>query len=218
MIRNFIQHLVSRYGLRIILFTFFLFSFLFSLSLFNHHFIVRRLNVFILIFCLYRRDSAMVLWSLERTKLWILDWNTSRLLHFAQSHISCNKKCRFTYSCWGSSNLSKEPIHSLSLSFSNRDSHMHTTLSTHNINWIFSKFQTNTIFVYCFKSKVWRNVFWWYFFFFLFSQWIVDTLNFVRQNNVSLDFISTHLYPTDYTPCMRKWIPYSNIEAHTLSY
>jgi xylan 1,4-beta-xylosidase len=32
------------------------------------------------------------------------------------------------------------------------------------------------------------------------SQWIVETLNFVKQNNVSLDFVSTHLYPTDFTP------------------
>jgi xylan 1,4-beta-xylosidase len=38
--------------------------------------------------------------------------------------------------------------------------------------------------------------------FFFLSQWIVETLNFVKQNNVSLDFVSTHLYPTDFTPCM----------------
>lgn len=30
------------------------------------------------------------------------------------------------------------------------------------------------------------------------SAWIEETLNFTRQNNVPLDFVSTHLYPTDF--------------------
>lgn len=35
------------------------------------------------------------------------------------------------------------------------------------------------------------------------SQWINETLNFVRENNVALDFVSTHEYPTDIQPVQR---------------
>eukprot|EP01119_Soliformovum_irregulare_P009153 TRINITY_DN2231_c0_g1_i1.p1 TRINITY_DN2231_c0_g1~~TRINITY_DN2231_c0_g1_i1.p1 ORF type:complete len:499 (+),score=189.51 TRINITY_DN2231_c0_g1_i1:33-1499(+) len=35
------------------------------------------------------------------------------------------------------------------------------------------------------------------------SQWIPETLNFVKQNNVALDFVSTHEYPTDIQPLTR---------------
>jgi xylan 1,4-beta-xylosidase len=35
------------------------------------------------------------------------------------------------------------------------------------------------------------------------SDWLVETLNFVQKNNVALDFVSTHEYPTDVTPLDR---------------
>eukprot|EP01133_Synstelium_polycarpum_P017765 gene17765-21191_t len=35
------------------------------------------------------------------------------------------------------------------------------------------------------------------------SQWIPETLEFVKDNNVALDFISTHEYPTDIRPVTR---------------
>jgi len=36
------------------------------------------------------------------------------------------------------------------------------------------------------------------------SAWLVETLDFVRKNNVALDFVSTHEYPTDVTPLGKK--------------
>jgi len=35
------------------------------------------------------------------------------------------------------------------------------------------------------------------------SQWLPETLEFVKENNVALDFVSTHEYPTDITPTTR---------------
>jgi len=35
------------------------------------------------------------------------------------------------------------------------------------------------------------------------SQWLNDTLEFVKENNVAIDFISTHEYPTDISPLQR---------------
>ncbi len=35
------------------------------------------------------------------------------------------------------------------------------------------------------------------------SGWLPETLAFVQQNNVALDFVSTHEYPTDITPTTR---------------
>ena len=35
------------------------------------------------------------------------------------------------------------------------------------------------------------------------SQWLTETIQFCEANNVPIDFISTHEYPTDITPTVR---------------